>query len=78
MYFHRPVISIPAKSSPPLLDLLAEYQRLQQALDILYHAPGSLRLARPTHFPPGLDRDPRVRKLKTRSTGIAEFVVIYR
>jgi hypothetical protein len=42
-YFRRPVLSMPGKSSQPLPDLLMEYQRLQQALDILYHAPGSLR-----------------------------------
>ena len=42
-YFHSPVLSIPGKSSTPLPDMLSEYQRLQQALDILYHAPGGLR-----------------------------------
>jgi len=67
---------MPGKSHTPLPELLAEYQRLQQALDILYHAPGSLRPERPTHFPPGPDRDTRVRKLKTKSTGIAGFVVV--
>jgi hypothetical protein len=41
--YFRQATSIPSKGNTPLPILLAEYQRLQQALDILYHAPGGVR-----------------------------------